>query len=84
MKRKVARAMPKVPSRRKADKDDAQHSVVSIPLLGQQRAAALTPMNFKVPESFHREFKLYAVQHGMSMVELLQESFAVLRKQRGT
>jgi hypothetical protein len=41
-------------------------------------------MNFKVPESFHREFKLYAVQHGMSMVELLQESFAVLRKQRGT
>lgn len=41
-------------------------------------------MNFKVPESFHREFKLYAVQHGMSMVDLLQESFAVLRKQRGT
>jgi len=82
--RKVARAMPRVPSRWKTEKADAQHSVISIPALRQQGSAALTPMNFKVPESFHREFKLYAVQQGMSMVELLQESFAVLRKQRGT
>ena len=41
-------------------------------------------MNFRVPAQFHREFKIYAVQHGMSMVDLLQASFAVFRKQRGT
>ena len=45
--------------------------------------AALTPMNFRVPEAFHREFKLYAVQHGVSMVDLLQESFRVLKEVRG-
>ena len=40
-------------------------------------------MNFRVPEEFHREFKLYAVQHGISMVDLLQESFRVLKEKRG-
>lgn len=75
--------MPKSQSRRKALKTDAQPSVISIPNLDQQGAAALTPMNFRVPETFHREFKIYAAQHGMSMVDLLQESFAVFRKQRG-
>ena len=40
-------------------------------------------MNFRVPETFHREFKLYAVQHGISMVDLLQESFRLLRETRG-
>ena len=41
-------------------------------------------MNFRVPETFHREFKLYAVQHGMSMVDLLQQSFMALKKTRGS
>lgn len=40
-------------------------------------------MNFRVPPRFHREFKLYAVQHGMTMVDLLQESFKVLKKTKG-
>jgi hypothetical protein len=74
--------MPKS-SRRKPEKAHSQGSVISIPNLDQQEAVALTPMNFRVPETFHREFKLYAVQHGMSMVSLLQASFAVFRKQRG-
>jgi hypothetical protein len=34
---------------------------------GRVDLAALTPLNFRVPEAFHREFKLYAVQHGVSM-----------------
>ena len=84
MQRKVARPMPKSPSRRKTEKAHSEGSVISIPSLDKQGAAKLTPMNFRVPETFHREFKLYAVQHAMSMVDLLQESFAVLRKQRGS
>ncbi|MBY0504421.1 MAG: hypothetical protein K2X03_10950 [Bryobacteraceae bacterium] len=71
--------MPKSPSRRKAVKADTPPSVISLPTLEKGGAAELTPMNFRVPETFHREFKLYAVQHGMSMVDLLQESFRRLK-----
>jgi hypothetical protein len=80
MQRKVARAVPKAPSRRK--KADAQTSVSSLPILNKQGTAGLTPMNFRVPPHFHREFKLYAVQHGMSMVALLQESFRLMKDRR--
>ena len=74
--------MTKAPSRRKTEKPQNQGSVISIPTLDKQGAAALTPMNFRVPESFHREFKLYAVQHGMSMVDLLQKSFRLMKEKR--
>ena len=80
MQRKVARAMPKAPSLSK--KADAQTSVISLPILNKQGTAGLTPMNFRVPPNFHREFKLYAVQHGMSMVALLQESFRLMKERR--
>jgi len=40
---------------------------------------ASTPMNFRVSAQFHREFKVYAVQHDMSMVELLQKSFQLMK-----
>lgn len=43
----------------------------------------LTPMNFKVPTEFHREFKAYAAIRGMSMVELLQEGFRLVKEHRG-
>jgi hypothetical protein len=33
------------------------------------------PLNFRVPAAFHQEFKMYAVSHGMSMLELLQSAF---------
>jgi hypothetical protein len=42
-------------------------------------AAALTPLNFKVPREFHREFKTFAAQHSKKMVEVLQEAFALLK-----
>lgn len=35
----------------------------------------LRPLNFRVPAGFHQEFKMYAVRHGMSMLDLLQRSF---------
>jgi hypothetical protein len=75
--------MPKSPSRRKAVKPDVQPSVISLPTLEKGGSVELTPMNFRVPETFHREFKLYAVQHGMSMVDLLQEAFRLVKEKRG-
>lgn len=72
--------MPKAPPQR--TKTDAQTSVISLPILTKQGTAGLTPMNFRVSAQFHREFKLYAVQHGMSMVDLLQESFRLMKDGR--
>jgi hypothetical protein len=72
--------MPKAPTRKKSPKLESSASV--IPLGNLDRPDALTPMNFRVSAQFHREFKLYAVQHGMSMVDLLQASFKVLKEKR--
>jgi hypothetical protein len=49
------------------------------PTIGQ-RSYVLTPLNFKVREEFHREFKTYAAQNGKSMVEVLQEAFSLLKE----
>lgn len=62
----------------------------STPLLtsnAQSRAkaevAVLTPLNFKVPPEFHRDFKTFAAQHSKKMVEVLQEAFALLKESNG-
>jgi hypothetical protein len=44
---------------------------------------ALTPLNFKVPREFHREFKTFAAQHSKKMVEVLQEAFELLKRANG-
>ena len=49
----------------------------------QVPSSALTPLNFKVPQEFHREFKSYAAQQGIAMVDLLQEGFRLVKAQRG-
>jgi hypothetical protein len=46
-------------------------------------STSLTSMNFRVPLEFHRQFKTYAAQHGVSMVQLLQEGFRLVKEQRG-
>ncbi len=75
--------MPNSPSRRKPEKADIQPAVIALPNLGKQGAVDLAPMNFRVPAQFHRESKIYAARQGMSMVDVLQKSFALFRKQRG-
>jgi len=45
--------------------------------------AVLTPLNFKVPAEFHRDFKTFAAQHSKKMVEVLQEAFALLKESNG-
>ena len=39
------------------------------------------PLNFRVPEAFRREFKVYAASHGLKLNELLRLSFASYRRQ---
>lgn len=51
--------------------------------LEKAEPGTLKPLNFKVPADFHREFKVYASQQGISMLDLLQESFKAMRQQRG-
>ena len=51
--------------------------------LEKSEPGSLKPLNFKVPADFHREFKVYASQQGISMLDLLQESFKAVRQQRG-
>lgn len=51
--------------------------------LEKPEPTSLKPLNFKVPASFHREFKSYAVQHDMSMLDLLREGFEAVKAQRG-
>jgi len=75
--------MAKVPPPKKSAKGAPPPPVKTLSNLDRPEPTALTPMNFKVAEAFHREFKLYAVQHDMSMVELLQEAFRLLKEKRG-
>jgi len=44
---------------------------------------ALAPLNFKVPRDFRREFKTFASQHDMKMVELLQQGFLLVQERHG-
>ena len=43
----------------------------------------LSPLNFRVPASFRREFKTYAARHDLKLNELLRRSFAAYRKVQG-
>ncbi len=41
------------------------------------------PLNFRVPETFRREFKVYAATHGLKLNALLRRSFAAYRREQG-
>lgn len=49
---------------------------------GKAAVADLQTLNFKVPRAFKKAFKLYAVEHGVSMIELLREGFELSQKKR--
>jgi hypothetical protein len=52
------------------------------PEIRQSDASSLpasTPLNFKVPLDFRREFKTYAAQHNKKLNQLLYEAFAALK-----
>ena len=41
---------------------------------------ALTPLNFRVPAGFRREFKTYAARHDLKLNELLRRSFEAYQR----
>ena len=41
------------------------------------------PLNFRVPEAFRREFKVYAARNGLKLNELLRLSFEAYRRLNG-
>lgn len=47
-------------------------------------SAELETLNFKVSGEFKKEFKGYAVAHGISMLALLKEGFELSKKRRST
>lgn len=44
----------------------------------------LSPLNFRVPASFRREFKTFAARHDMKLNELLRRSFEAYRDLHGS
>ena len=42
----------------------------------------LKPLNFKVPAEFRKAYKSFAVDHDMTMVDLLMETFAFYKEHR--
>jgi hypothetical protein len=40
----------------------------------------IKPMSFKLPESFNKEFKQFALDQGISLTELLKRSFHHYKK----
>ncbi|MCZ2152951.1 MAG: hypothetical protein LC114_03450 [Bryobacterales bacterium] len=72
--------MPKTRTKAKSVKAEAVPSVLTF--ANPRADDELTPLNFRVPAQFHREFKLFAVQHDISMVELLQRSFQLMKGRR--
>jgi hypothetical protein len=49
-----------------------------------ESTAAPAPLNFKVPQAFRREFKIYAAQRGKKLNELLYEAFQALKEKNGS
>jgi hypothetical protein len=45
------------------------------------KEANLTPLNFRIPLSFRREFRTYAATHDLKLNELLRLCFEAYRKQ---
>jgi hypothetical protein len=52
------------------------------PAAGEGEAGG-QPLNFRVSNTFRREFKVYAAQHGLKLNELLRRSFEAYRRQNG-
>ena len=55
-----------------------------LPVQAGQGEAGGQPLNFRVPEAFRREFKVYAARNGLKLNELLRLSFDAYREKNGS
>jgi hypothetical protein len=53
------------------------------PSLAGPGAGGGQPLNFRVPDAFRREFKVYAARNGLKLNELLRLSFEAYRRLNG-
>jgi hypothetical protein len=49
--------------------------------LDKPAANELVGLHFRVPPEFHKQFKVYAAERSMSLVDVLKESFDLYREQ---
>ena len=63
-----------------AKRQKSVRPTVSIAHRDDSESATLAPLNFKVTKAFRREFKTYASQHDMKMIELLHEGFRLVKE----
>jgi hypothetical protein len=80
--RGLAGFMAKALYRRHREKNTLPSSLKDMEIHPRE-STSLTPLNFKVSTEFHREFKTYAAQRGVSMLELLQEGFRLVKERQG-
>lgn len=66
----MAKPQNKPPKKKKESPPKATNTNLEKPGVGE-----IKDLNFKVAAEFHTEFKTYAVQHGLKMVDLLKEAF---------
>lgn len=60
----------------------AETDATILEFLKRKRSKRFVPMSFKVDERFHLEYKLAAAQKGITMVDLLKESFALWKSSK--
>ena len=48
--------------------------------LNKHPSCKLVPMNFYVPADFKREYKIYAAEQDMNMVDVLKSSFDLYKR----
>jgi hypothetical protein len=58
----------------------AKAAPVAVP---DAKEANFTPLNFRIPATFRREFRTYAATHDLKLNELLRLCFEAYRRQKG-
>lgn len=74
--------MVKPPPKRKSRKGSPPPEIEASVNLNISDPDDLRPLNFKVPAAFRKEYKTYATDRDISMVELLQRSFELYKQHK--
>jgi hypothetical protein len=74
-------AVPAAPRRAVPPRVAAAKSPVREAAPEPEKEPNLTPLNFRIPASFRREFRTYAATHDLKLNELLRLCFEGYRKQ---
>jgi len=74
-------AAPAPPRRTAPPRAAAARSPVREAAPQPEKEPNLTPLNFRIPASFRREFRTYAATHDLKLNELLRLCFEAYRKQ---